>query len=177
MEFPINDNASIRRTLKNGLGLFAAQQLSIGVLVLSERPLTIHEDREQAISCIATDFATFNQEEKEIFTRFFAGPVDTNPLYLKGDLRSMHAALPRRLKSIVKYNSVEGQGVGCFIGIASSTLNHDCLPNCFIYYDHTSNLITLHALRPIAKNEELTISYLQETPFLSRNDRRARLAN
>lgn len=37
--------------------------------------------------------------------------------------------------------------------------------------------MTLYALRAISQNEELTINYLQDSPYLTKAQRQARLAN
>ena len=43
-----------------------------------------------------------------------------------------------------------------------STMNHSCQPNCAISYDD-SHLATVTALRAIGAEEELLISYVDET--------------
>jgi len=40
-------------------------------------------------------------------------------------------------------------------------MNHDCRPNADYHYDPDTLAQHIHAIRPIAEGEEITISYLE----------------
>ena len=42
-----------------------------------------------------------------------------------------------------------------------SRMNHDCRPNADYHFDPTTMTQYVHAIRPIAKGEEITISYIE----------------
>uniref|UniRef100_A0A6B2L746 SET domain-containing protein n=1 Tax=Arcella intermedia TaxID=1963864 RepID=A0A6B2L746_9EUKA len=60
---------------------------------------------------------------------------------------------------------VEGTG----LYLIANTMNHDCNPNVMTVCSNNSHQVTVIALRDIKKNEELTISYIDESlPFAKR---------
>ncbi|ETS76754.1 hypothetical protein PFICI_12141 [Pestalotiopsis fici W106-1] len=56
-----------------------------------------------------------------------------------------------------------------------SRMNHDCRPNAEYYFDPATFAQHVHAARPIAAGEEITISYID--PIQTRQDRLDRLDN
>ena len=59
---------------------------------------------------------------------------------------------------------------GSAVFAQASRLNHDCKPNAIHVWNNTTNKGTIHALRYIGADEEITISYCQE----GRYDRKTR---
>ncbi|RYP03106.1 hypothetical protein DL764_005367 [Monosporascus ibericus] len=76
-----------------------------------------------------------------------------------------------RIQNIAHFNGIEGQGVGYFVSFSASFINHS-----YVYYNDVSGCVTLHALRQIAQGEEITISYFQENPYQTKNERNQQLA-
>ncbi|KAI1777355.1 hypothetical protein F4818DRAFT_345847 [Hypoxylon cercidicola] len=176
----INEKLLIKQcpNVSKGLGVFATRRLSKGLRLLEESPLLSYECSEDAIEDIEHDFGSLPLPDQARLVRLFAGIFDTVPVIkmLQQDEAGL-ATAPQRLKKIVRYNSVEGQGTGCVLLFNCSFLNHSCVPNAWLYWNDALNAVTLHAIRDISKEEEVTISYFQESVYLNRLERNARLGN
>ncbi|KAK8035806.1 hypothetical protein PG991_001879 [Apiospora marii] len=165
MAFRLNWNAEIRQCADagKGLGLFATQRLSKGLKVLSEAPLLVYEDRDDLVTDIENQFSQLPEAGQQLFTRLYAGYRDLVPRMPVGPVREARAILPSRLREIAKLNSFEGVGIGCVLSAGFAAVNHECAPNTFLYYNPANGMLNLHALRDIAANEEITMSYFQES--------------
>lgn len=42
-----------------------------------------------------------------------------------------------------------------------SRMNHDCRPNAAYHFDPETAMMEVHAVRPIAAGEEITVSYIR----------------
>lgn len=135
MAFALNRNCSIKQsqTPEMGLALFATQNLSQGLMILSERALLNHNTREDSIASAAEDFSTLDDTQKRFFVQLFAGRLDMVPLGPPGPVRDSLAISEQRLQNIVKFNAIEGQGTGCILGLGVSAINHSCV-RCQITY-------------------------------------------
>ena len=51
-----------------------------------------------------------------------------------------------------------------------------CQPNAFLSWNPEKRLVMLHATEPISLGEEITISYVQDCPYLLRDERAIVLA-
>jgi hypothetical protein len=66
------------------------------------------------------------------------------------------------------------EGIALF-ELFNGCLNHSCDPNCRIYFDDDNDTAVLRAIRPIANDEELLMSYIDED--LPVHERAAELLN
>lgn len=81
-----------------------------------------------------------------------------------GNEHSIHDI--RRLVCIIQTNALSVNDtyfhiIGTALCAETSFINHSCDPNCVLFFD--GNILKLVALRHIAKDEELTISYVENT--------------
>ncbi|KAI0021913.1 hypothetical protein F4780DRAFT_778188 [Xylariomycetidae sp. FL0641] len=152
---PVNANVGIQSTeqASKGLGLFASCHLSKGLKIMSETPVLKNASCDEAIAAIEHEFAHLPGEIKGPFTRLYAGPVDISPLLPPGSPKTAYLTSTPRLQEIT-----------------------NCIPNAYIYYNDLTDLVTLFALKDIRKDEEITVSYFQENPYLKRAERAAKLA-
>ncbi|KAK6863803.1 hypothetical protein PG995_000331 [Apiospora arundinis] len=166
---PVNVNVHIRacQAPDRGLGLFASQRLSKGLKILSEEPLLIAESRDDMVDDVNQDFNNLLPAQKALLTRCYAGRYDMVPLMTIEHVRAQQSTAAYRLQMIAQLNSHEGAGIGCILSPALATINHECIPNTYAYYNHETGLVALHALRDIQPYEELTISYLQDNIYLT----------
>ncbi|KAK8055627.1 hypothetical protein PG993_000854 [Apiospora rasikravindrae] len=181
-EHRVNSNVAIRAcpSPERSLGLFASHRMTKGLKILSEEPFLIDDTQQDMINSVAHEFSALPLHLQALFTRLWAGPLDLVPL-----MTAEHARLQReqlsvdsaRLQQIVQLNSLEGAGTGCFLSPAVAAINHDCVPNSYVYYNYETGLVALHALRDIQQDEEITINYLQENLYLDAGERQQRLAN
>ncbi|RYP90820.1 hypothetical protein DL770_003081 [Monosporascus sp. CRB-9-2] len=175
--YPINSYLAINQCsdLRKGLGLFASQRITKGLRIFSEAPILVYESKEDAIAQIALDFHHLPEDSKDFVTRLFSGRQDIVPLLPTGPLRDDVAVSAERLQAIIQYNCIEGQGIGCVLAPVMGMINHNCKPNTWVYYNEAVGSMTLHALRDIDAGDEITISYMQEAIYLTRDQRHARL--
>ncbi|KAK8087869.1 SET domain-containing protein 5 [Apiospora hydei] len=174
-EHPVNANVAIRAcsSPERSLGLFASQRMTKGLKIMSEEPLLIDESRQDMIATIDQDILALSPAAKALITRMYAGPLDIVPVLTGQHVREQReqlAVASARLQQIVRLNSVEGAGTGCILSPALSSINRECIPNAFAYYNWETGLVTLHALRDIQRDEEVTISYLQDDVYYDSNE-------
>ncbi|KAK8050730.1 SET domain-containing protein [Apiospora phragmitis] len=176
MSHPVNANVDIHacELPERGLGLFASRKLSKGLKVMSEVPFLVGETQQDMVNDIDEEFPLLPLPAQALFTRLFAGSVDMVPVLPAGHDRDQLSVATARLEQIVQLNSVEGAGTGCFLSPAAAAINHDCVPNTYVYYNHETSLVTLHALRDIQPNEEVTINYLHDNIYLDPDQRQQR---
>lgn len=59
--------------------------------------------------------------------------------------------------------------------VTAGKIRHSCIPNCFTAFNSSSGLLTIHAVKPIAENEELTVSTIGNAIWYQSYDARAKL--
>ncbi|KAK6863804.1 hypothetical protein PG995_000332 [Apiospora arundinis] len=179
MAYRLNYNVEVRQCaeVQKGLGLFAVHRLSKGLKIMSEAPLLADETRDDLVRTIVEQHPSLPADGQAVLTRMYAGPRDVHPFLPEGAVRDAYAIRPSRLRRIARLNSFEGVGIGCVVSPGFAAVNHDCKPNAFMYYNPTTNLVALHALRDIHQDEELCISYMQESVYLTKAERDSRLTN
>ncbi|KAK8055625.1 SET domain-containing protein 5 [Apiospora rasikravindrae] len=160
-----------------GLGLFAAHRLTKGLKIMSEEPLLVDETRDDLAAHISYQFPSLSEAEKSKLVLMYAGYREPIALLPAGAVKDAHAGRAQRLQMIARYNSFEGIGIGCALSPGSAAINHACSPNAFLYYNSSFNYVTLHAIRDIQAGEEVTISYFQESVYLTAAERNNRLAD
>jgi len=145
----------VRSIPKKGLGLIAAQTVSKGNRILSEKPIFtfsgIGNNHDLMNQLIANKLKQVSKDNQRAFLSLhnnfrgslgpFLGIAKTNTLPLGPD-------------------ATEG---GLFL--QASRINHACLPNCQHTWNASIGEETIHAVREIAKGEEITISYSHTGPF------------
>ncbi|KAK7989896.1 DDE superfamily endonuclease domain-containing protein [Apiospora arundinis] len=179
MAFRLNYNVEIRQCadVEKGLGLFAVHRLTKGLKIIAEAPLLVDETRDDLARNVVQQFSSLPPDGQAVLIRMYAGHNDVNPMLPPGVVRDTHAVRPSRLSTIARLNGLEGIGIGCALSPGAVAINHDCTPNAFVYYNANTNSVTLHALRDIQMDEEISISYFQESVYLTKAERHGRLVN
>lgn len=154
-----------------GLGMFAAQELEVGDIVLQEVPVlkivppkTVRGagyPQEAITALVALEFKTLTPaEQHEVMTLTYH--VESPEEEATAD----------KLGVIFRTNAyTSGDEVGLFPKIAR--INHSCRPNLSYYWSTKLNKRIVYATRPINKGEEFFVSYIPL--LLTRNDRQQRL--
>ena len=144
-----------------GQGLIGAQNIPKGSRVLSEKPIFTAPQRgyndETMNQLIANKLKQVSKENQRAF------------LALHNNFRgSLGPFLGIAKTSVLPLgpNATEG---GLFL--QASRINHACLPNCQHAWNGSIGEETIHAVRDIAKGEEITISYSDSSPSKIRRDR------
>ncbi|KIK71414.1 hypothetical protein GYMLUDRAFT_79483 [Collybiopsis luxurians FD-317 M1] len=160
-------------------GLYAKRELQMGDLIFSERPVLVvpaltrggdifgeylspHEAgeviREQWPITLKTALSRLIEEDREAFWK----------------LRDIHEKKTGGKKSIIGIVKTNGfrlpdledpgleDGLGAYSGVCLelSQINHSCRPNAERYWDTASFSMQLRATRKIAKDEEVTVSFI-----------------
>ncbi|MEW5300525.1 MAG: hypothetical protein WDW36_003454 [Sanguina aurantia] len=129
---------------KDGVGVYATQDIAAGTRILSEPPLLT-----LPISATKASFETL---------------IAALPSTKRAALFQLHdcSGGPATAEGIFATNSFGLGTPGTEAGIFLTTcrLNHSCLPNCSHFWHGHLGARTIHASRDVACGEELTLSYI-----------------
>ncbi|KAJ3768923.1 hypothetical protein FB446DRAFT_649562 [Lentinula raphanica] len=161
-------------------GLYAKSELSMGDLILSERPvlvvpamMRVGEIFSQTLSTLSAHEQrdlVMNQWQKSLETVF--GRLSEEDQAKFWELRDIRAKDGKKsINGIVKTNGFEIVGLadpgledkdGAYTGVCLvlSQMNHSCRPNVERYWDMASFSMQLRASRKIARDEELTVTFI-----------------
>jgi hypothetical protein len=156
----------------SGLGVFATHTLDIGAIILREPPI-IQISRpdylkgsgypiNEVTKVVRHEYSKLSSEaQNEVLSlTYHAKP---------GELASLNNDPVGVIFRTNAYNT--GTGFGLFPKIAR--INHSCRPNAAYYWHEVLGRRIVHATRPIAEGEEITVSYIPLT--LSQPERQSRL--
>ncbi|EME45404.1 hypothetical protein DOTSEDRAFT_52689 [Dothistroma septosporum NZE10] len=169
----------VRNAGVKGLGIFATATIPRGTRVLAEKAI-IKVKNERGVFAASR---RLDKKDEQKLLRLSIHPVRKSAL-LTWTQAAWHALLPERsgdTKStstvapfwtcLLKYptflevfrnnNFDIGKGDQAIFN-EICRLNHACVPNCQGNYNQELDAFTIHAVKPIQENEELTISYLSE---------------
>ena len=153
-----------------GLGIFASQLIPSGTRILAEKPIfTVRTERDvfaasKNISIADRDFInglTINQN----------APGSTIQQWIKDiwDVTRGTGSLPK-WSTVLEYQHLLARFKNNNFDIGDRTqaifrdvsrLNHACVPNTQGNYNSNIKAFTIHTLRPIEPDEEITISYIE----------------
>ncbi|KAI1406156.1 hypothetical protein F4819DRAFT_507679 [Hypoxylon fuscum] len=174
----INDKLAIKQCpdVVKGLGVFATRVLSKGLRLHAELPYMIEQSRDEAIENAGEFYAGLSEYDRMLFNKLYAGIQDIVPYRRVVQIHTSESMELDRATNIIKLNAMEGLGAGCVLSFIASFINHSCVPNAWAEWNPNINAVTIHALREIQADEEVTISYFQEMIYLSKAQRQQKLA-
>ncbi|KAJ6532887.1 hypothetical protein DFH09DRAFT_932988 [Mycena vulgaris] len=159
---------------KNGLGMFAAQNIPASGLVVVERPILVapyiiglqgHPESELY-------GALLRRLSPDTVARFMAlancKPVDECDA-VEGIMRTNAIGITLDVPDVPHPELSTHRAIFPI----TSRCNHSCSPNAKWHWDARSFSLTLQALRPIDTGQEITVAYI--TPTCARAERRAKL--
>ena len=143
------------------IGMFAARDLAMGERVLAERPLatwTVRkgESREGKLASFAKVVAGFSASQRSAFLSL----SQASHLESGSAGRTMMATWLTNALPINYEENEAGTHEDGAVFATISRINHACDCNCHHEWNAAIGMETIHALRPIACGEELTITYL-----------------
>jgi SET domain len=157
---PSSDVFVIKEISHKGKGLVATEDIPKGTRVLAEKPLFTVSSSGQKSSAfnktIAEKLRNLDKDDQRAFLELHNNWVGNSPL--GGIVRTN--ALP--------LGPASPQG-GVFL--TASRINHSCNPNTQHTWNSKLSMETIHATQVIAKGEEITISYIGEGEFKTRNEK------
>jgi hypothetical protein len=161
----------IRHAGSKGFGLFAKRRVPRGTRILAESPtITVRSDRE-----IFPKLSRISQDNRDYIRQLSINTVGKPPILGwteaawhvgKGSLLNRN-----RVFSIGEYRTSLAAFRNNSFNIGDGTraifrdicrINHSCLPNAQGNFNSAIGSFTIHAVRSIDPEEEITISYLDE---------------
>ncbi|RMY49548.1 hypothetical protein D0865_07420 [Hortaea werneckii] len=175
----------IRHTAAKGLGVFATRNIPRGTRILAEKPVILVKSERDVYNAFRS---LHEQDRNELMQLSVSSQRRSNILgwaeglwhasqqALSGGLVVVHGdgqtktRLPD-INSITEYPAVLNVFRNNNFDIGNGTqaifkdisrLNHACIPNAQGNFNANLDRFTIHALRPISEDEEITLSYLAE---------------
>lgn len=138
---------------RKGQGLVAAQKISKGSRILSEKPIIVVPQGGHSMDNMSRLIARKLQEVSKSNQRaYFA---------LHNNFPDLDPFLGIAKTNVLPLGTDATEG-GLFL--KASRINHACLPNCQHTWNANINEETIHVVRDVLKGEELTISYSDSSP-------------
>ncbi|KZV74907.1 SET domain-containing protein [Peniophora sp. CONT] len=166
----------VRAVEGRGLGVFATENIKAGDLILAERPLLIKRAADYA-------YGRSGLSQEEMLRASFVH-LEKNMEYL---CSRMSPEALKSFKSLYNSHQTDGSGPltgilrtngfglgindptaqaddttkGAYtcVGAVASRFNHNCSPSASYNFNVPSFSMEIHAVRPIAKGEEITVAY------------------
>ncbi|KAF1954354.1 SET domain-containing protein [Byssothecium circinans] len=143
---------ALRDVPEKGKSLVAIEVIPKGTRILSEQPVITTPEGQEHIEWLKTHISqqvdSLNEHQRQLFL-------------------SMHNIYPHQNATeqslgIFRTNSlpIEADGIGGGIFLEACRINHACDNNAQKHWNQSIKRHTVHALRDIAKGEEITIYYL-----------------
>lgn len=189
----------IRHAGVKGVGVFSTQRIQRGTRLMAERPLLTVTSEKEVYGAVRA----LPEHDRKFFMRLATSPVRRSSAlgWTEAAWHASRQALssilsvaqgdgkatvqPPDLNSILEYPTVlnifrnnnfmvENGKQMMFREV--SRINHACVPNAQGNFNTTLGCFTIHAVRPIEQDEEVTLSYLAEQGSV-RNTRQGHLMN
>ncbi|GAA5982035.1 hypothetical protein JCM11641_004304 [Rhodosporidiobolus odoratus] len=156
-----------------GLGAFASRDLSIGQLLIAERPLCIWPNGLSAPQ--AQDlFNQMSDKQKKVFMELTDGGAETRKEYSELDEVRVRRACNGFSLPILGVEEMEGRTAG-FVFPRIARVNHSCAPNAAQVMNWSTLRLELYSITPTARDTELTIEYLPSLLLLTHSERQTAL--
>ncbi|KZV71485.1 SET domain-containing protein [Peniophora sp. CONT] len=182
---PIIHPPSVRYDIRRapgsrGLGMFATADIEAGALILAERPLIVKmtwfmprvQDAHLPYEEQAANAKKFSEEQMEsVYSRM--SPENqkkymslsnshqhdgSGPLTGISRTNGWGVDVGAQDPEVAQLGVSSGTGYSA-VGEISSRFNHSCLPNVKYTFNLQTFSMEFHAVRPIAKGEEMTVAY------------------
>ncbi|KAJ7186406.1 hypothetical protein C8R46DRAFT_274791 [Mycena filopes] len=159
---------------KSGLGMFAAQNIPAGGIVVVERPILVAPylialETHPESALYAALLRRLSPETVARFMSLANCKPESECDLVEGIVRTNAIAITLDVPDVPHPELATHRGI--FLNI--SRCNHSCGPNAKWQWDAASFSLSLVALRPIHAGQEITVAYI--TPTYSRAERRAQL--
>ena len=158
-------NFTLQQVQGKGKGLIANQKITKGARILSEKP----------IITIASDTSNIEQLHESIYKQSSTLDEDQQRAFLS--MRNIHPYkdAAEQYFGIFRTNSLpaEADGDKAAIFLDACRINHACNNNAQKSWNEKTKCHTVHALKDIARGEEITITYL--SPLKNRKARQKAL--
>lgn len=146
---------------RKGKGMIAAQDLSPGDFILSEKPVLIVDSDGTQESVIYRQYLDLSKDDRDRFNDLtYHATSEEITEYSK---RCGKQQDKERGKLIARFetNCMEDSGwTKRYVAVECARMNHSCNPNTTYDYFHVENLVIVRALQKIARGEEILTTYV-----------------
>jgi len=143
-----------------GRGLFATRSLPLGFTVLTEQPVLVMNPKKPDYDKLLTDFKSKNKEIQVEILKLRDNPKNC----AEAEEEIVHKKVARIFGVNGMIKCLDGKDVSRNLYLKASLLNHSCSPNVVLWHTRSSvQTIKGKLLRKVAKGEELTICYYNES--------------
>ncbi|KAI0126750.1 hypothetical protein BJ170DRAFT_417620 [Xylariales sp. AK1849] len=177
---------AVKPSTTKGAGLHANQVIGRGTRIIAERPLLVlrRETPEGGWrNILRKRFAALSPADQDEFLHLYPSDCILSDLChdkMRGELAATGAyaneealtdaleLLSCQLAIFYTNNAQMGSNgeYGSGIFPTFSRINHSCIPNASWTYNHDLGMMTVHAMKDILPEEEITITYVQDQEHL-----------
>ncbi|KAF8210557.1 hypothetical protein K438DRAFT_162539 [Mycena galopus ATCC 62051] len=174
---PLKDAFEFRATKNKGMGAFATQNIRAAALLHVEIPATVMQN---------TMVLNFGMKRAEVYRELMRRVPETTLSTLLSLNNSQPPGMYELEEGIIRSNTLGidmlAPAVPASVAMGHNALfleasrfNHSCSPNVVHRFDPQSFTLTVHTIRPIAKDEEIVHSYIDLTSTATHDARRSLL--
>ncbi|KAJ6594177.1 hypothetical protein B0H19DRAFT_1246876 [Mycena capillaripes] len=174
---PVKNAIEFRNTRCKGLGAFATQDIRPATLLHVEIPTTVAQNT-MVMNFGMTSAEVYRELIRRVPERSLPALLQLNNSQPPGMYKLEEALLRSNTLGIhipaptAPAPSAMGHNA---LFLVASRFNHSCSPNVIHRFDPQSFTLVVHAIRPIAKGEELVYSYIDLGATATREARRSLL--
>lgn len=149
-----------------GLGVFATRSFNVGDRIIAETPMLRWTTKNGQVSVVELErkLAKLSKEDQDLFWSLASIPLDgaatSTQALAVGPTQSIRIWMANAYPTP---ESTECESEGAYSGALYrliSRINHACAPNCAHGWNERTQKMTIHAVRPIAPGDEITVTYL-----------------
>ncbi|KAF4456150.1 SET domain-containing protein 5 [Fusarium austroafricanum] len=152
----------------DGHGLFATDFIKAGVRIIHEKPiLTVSQaetKQKTEYRCVIDQVSRLSTKDQDRLMSLYHNPKKLREFsFLKGQsCQGTDIDAPLVLaKFYTNAASISAGGLECGLFTTFCRMNHSCTPNICWVYDQPTGFMDVYAVRDIAKDEEITNSYIE----------------
>ena len=163
----------IRPTPNKGLGMFATQSIERGERILCERPLLririlLPPLEKVDVRELYHTFSNLPAEEQRNYLQLHAPQIQIDRVAheIGANVPEEIQERARELTAILRTNAIQlDSETGtdpstCGVFRIASRINHSCCPNASYIWNERIGCLSVHAVKPISIDEEVTINYV-----------------
>ncbi|GAB7348181.1 hypothetical protein MBLNU459_g6189t1 [Dothideomycetes sp. NU459] len=172
---PAGALCELRKTANKGLGMFATSDIPAGCVIMSESPLLFIEKQLDDIEedDVVTAVASSDEDKQKQFFRLRDYDNGNRAFHGANRYRNAFAAYNFTVRAVGDPGSETVAGGATSMLPGFSSINHSCSPNAEFDQEvlPSLGLYELFAVRSIAKDEEITMSYNPAYYYMSHAER------
>ncbi|KAF2868037.1 TPR domain protein [Massariosphaeria phaeospora] len=156
MEKDSRHQIEVKASALGGLGVFATTDIPRGTRVIAESAL-LEINADRTAKGIVRAFERLSSPQQRCYLELHEFASDTFKRAVENEMGQKWQEIPELHRKVLAISAANAFGNVFFLG---SRINHSCIPNIHFAYNPMLEKETFHAIRDIAAQEELTITYI-----------------